>query len=158
MDTKSSIHEQLDAIAAASQGHRTANAKLLEAAGSIAEVIKGAVPAEVELPRGYVVEVYGNAQFGWFEHLALRCDCFDEESYGDPDCGCITGLVDCDRSGHVYDDFNQSYVRQTSRAVAMRFARDVEEGLLGEIAEFLRNRAGQTERAVAALVGVGGAL
>jgi hypothetical protein len=118
-----------------------ATAKLHEAARNVAALIINRVPVGVQLPRGYRVKKV-KSNVGSAEFLTLRGE---QGEYGEYDYYWIDGT-----GGYLHRDFNAAIPAQT-RAGSLRFAKDIAEGLLNEIAEFLEQRKAESESAAAAL-------
>jgi hypothetical protein len=145
MDT-ADISRQLALLAKAAEGNRTSTAKLLQAAMVVGNIIEDALPVDVELPRHYVRSRL-RSRHGSVTLLYRGCG----HEYQGP-CDCVgTGAVNCNSSGYLHDDFSAPELQKTTRAVALAFAKDVEEGLVGELAAFLDQRTRVAESAAAVL-------
>jgi hypothetical protein len=124
-----------------------ATEKLHVAARKVADLIEGLAPVGVDLPRGYIVirerSNVGSALFlklyrGQDKHAA-EYGVNQRHSYW------IDGT-----GGYLHGDFHCEIPNQ-SRDGSLMFAKDVAEGLLDEIAEFLEQRAAQSDQATADL-------
>ena len=120
-----------------------ATKKLHEAAREVAYKIEAVAPVGVLLPRGYRVERV-KSNVGSDEFLTLRGD-RDEYQRGEYHYYWIDG---CGR--YLHGDFHAEVPAQT-RTGSLRFAKDVAEGLLDEIAEFLEQRKAESEKAAEVL-------
>lgn len=112
---------------AGSESSRTTE-KLFEAATKVAEIIEKQVPVGVILPRGYkVVRVKSNVSSEIF--LAVV------DSWN---CECVTGYID-GIGRYLHGDFS-CWIPEQKRDIILQFAKDIANGLLDDIAEFLENR------------------
>jgi len=142
-----SIVDSLKRLERAGSENGRATKKLHEAACEVAEAIEKVVPAGVKLPRGYrKVERKSNISSSEFLVKEVRCD------RDDPDdrYGWKSYYID-GTGGYLHGDFNARIPAQT-REGSLLFARDVAEGLLDEIAEFLEQRAGTADAAADGLL------
>jgi hypothetical protein len=115
-----------------------ATKKLHQAAVTVAGIIEDQCPVNVALPRGYeVTRVKSNVGYAYF--LLLDRDQYNEGRYW------IDG-----QGSYLHGDFN-SWIPGQTRAGSLRFAKDVAEGLLDEIAEFLEQRKADSENAATVL-------
>jgi hypothetical protein len=118
-----------------------ATKKLHQAAATIAELIEKTVPVGIKLPRGYkVIRVRSNIGSDVF----LGHD-FRDNMYTDWPETWIDGI-----GRYLHNDFNCNIPAQT-RAGSLKFAKDIAEGLLDEIAEFLEQRKAEADQATIVL-------
>ena len=119
-------------------------AKLHEAAAAVAEEICESVSKADAigkmLPRKYIVHRQrsniGSTLFLYWIERETKDECdYEGRSH------CING-----ESGYLHGDF-KSEMTPKPRAGSLQFAKDVSEGLLDEIAEFLEKRAAENELA-----------
>jgi hypothetical protein len=108
--------------------------KLFESCIKIGDFICKQVPSNVELPRGYE-KVIRHHEFGW-EILKLN-DVSEYERGGNIN---VT-------SQYINGDFNY-WINGITRKLALIFAKDISEGLLDEISEFLEKRKKESEKAI----------
>lgn len=115
-----------------------ATKKLHLAVSVVAGLIEDSCPLNVSLPRGYMVVKFksnvGSARF-------LRTNHVDEYDYNEY----VDGL-----GSYLHGDFN-TYIPAQTREVSLKFARDVAEGLLDEISDFLEARKAESLQSVQAL-------
>ncbi len=115
-----------------------ATKKLHDAAATVAEIIERVAPLGVSLPRDYrVTRVRSN----------IGSDVFllgGKAQYGDAEFW-VDGI-----GRYLHNDFNCDIPAQT-RSGSLKFAKDVAEGLLDEIAEFLEKRKQDSEQAATVL-------
>ena len=119
-----------------------ATKKLHEAAKTVAYLIEAQAPVGVKLPHGYSVERV-KSNVGSDEFLTVPHDKVNE--FGEREYFWIDG---CGR--YLHGDFHAQVPGQT-RAGSLKFAKDVAEGLLDEIAEFLEKRKEESESAATVL-------
>lgn len=106
--------------------------KLHEAANEIASQIEPNVPVNVTLPRRYMVrEIRSNVGS---EKFLIRASDGDEEIWIDG-----TG-------NYLHGDFHCEIPAQT-REGSLLFAKDIAEGLLDEIAQFIEERTAESDAA-----------
>jgi hypothetical protein len=115
-----------------------ATQKLHEAASTVAEIIEKQAPVGVWLPRDYkVVRIRSNVSSEVFLIGG-------KDPYGDGNFW-VDGI-----GRYLHNDFQCGIPSQT-RAGSLKFAKDVAEGLLDEIAEFLEQRKAESENAATVL-------
>lgn len=144
-DTITRIQGDVAALIEASAADDASSDDIVNAAIAIGDAICKLVPSEVPLPGGYKKVVHGNDNYGYCRFLVVPSGEVNE--YGIPD----EEIVNCHVTGHLYDQFNMPYLVATSRETAIRFARDIEGGLLAEIATFCDARKNEAAKAKAAL-------
>lgn len=111
---------------AGSESSRTTE-KLFEAASKIAEKIEKVAPVGVILPRGYkVVEIRSNVSS---EDFLAVVDTWDLSVIG-----YIDGI-----GRYLHGDFN-CWIPAQERDIILQFAKDIADGLLDDIAEFIEDR------------------
>ena len=117
--------------------------KLHEAACTVAEKICAAVytarAVSVLLPRGYMVtNVKSNV--GNTDFLVRKTGKIDDMS-GEPELYWIDG-----QGSYLHGDFH-AFVPDQTREGSLQFSKDIAEGLLDEIAEFLEKRSTESSQA-----------
>ena len=112
-----------------------ATKKLHESVRRVAALIEESCPNNVTLPRGYrVVNIKSNIGNGDFLVTSAPGEYGEEVVY-------IDGY-----GGYFHGDFN-CWIPGQTRSVSLQFAKDVAEGLLDEIGDFLEARQQKTDRA-----------
>ncbi len=141
-----SMIDSLNRLQRAGSEHSRATAKLHESVRDVADLIERTVPHGVLLPRGYIVHDM-SSNIGSTTLLFRRTGTYDEWT-GDEEEQCI----DYNGGRYLHGDFGTdvSGYRQT-RASSLRFAADVADVLLDEIAAFLTARAQEADAASAQL-------
>jgi hypothetical protein len=123
--------------------------KLHEAASTVADKICDSVRAAkavgVTLPRGYRVR---NVKSNVGNRAFLVAEPGTRDEWGNDDQLWIDGT-----GGYLHGDFHAGIPEQT-REGSLRFAKDVSEGLLNEIAAFLEDRAAENAMAAGTLEAV----
>lgn len=115
-----------------------ATKKLHEATRNVAQLIEDQCPVGVDLPRGYRV-IKRKSNVGSAHYLLAGADQYGDAEYW------IDG-----HGSYLHGDFG-AWIPDQTRAGSLKFARDVAEGLLDEIAEFLEKRKEESESAARAL-------
>lgn len=111
----------------------------LDVAGEIEKNVENADAVGVNLPRGYHV-FRQKSNIGSCLFLSRFTGEFDEQ-YGYPKSESIDGT-----GGYLHGDFH-SEAPEATRESVLQFAKDVSEGLLDEIAEFLEKRTAVSDSA-----------
>ena len=126
-----------------------ATKKLHEAAYNVAQLIIKIVPLGVKLPRGYKVR-HIKSNVGSADFLTYWQPTPSDKAYSErPDLEGETMWID-GQGSYLHGDFN-AWIPNQTRAGSLKFAKDVAEGLLEEIAEFLEKRKAESEEATSAL-------
>lgn len=126
-----------------------ATKKLHQAAYDVAQLIIKIAPAGVKLPRGYKVK-HLRSNVGSADFLTIWQPTAREDTYSErPDLEGETLWID-GQGGYLHRDFG-AWVPGQTRAGSLKFAKDVAEGLLDEIAEFLEKRQAESEQAATVL-------
>lgn len=126
----------------AGQENARATKRLHEAATIVAEWIEDHVPARVTLPRGYRVAIV-KSNVGSCKFLVGSTGEHDE--WGEP-----VGFYVDGTGSYLHGDFH-AWVDSQTRDGSLKFARDVADGLLTEISEWLEKRATESDAAAATL-------
>jgi hypothetical protein len=120
-----------------------ATARMHQATAWVANWIEDHVPAGLELPRGYRLRMVQSNR-GWAKFLTLP---FVMQTKSEP--------IDCEYwidgvGGYLHGDVRCGIPGQT-REGSLQFAKDVGEGLVEEISQFLEDRAKLSDQASAIL-------
>lgn len=126
----SNIIDALKRLERAGDENSRSTKKLVEAAVTLADAIEPKCPAYVELPRGYEVVRLGTQDGGYSRYLAKMGAHHHEVG------NAVFGRAENDTDG--YD-----YFAPASRIDALTLAKDIAEGWLVELAEFLEARAAE---------------
>lgn len=132
-----SIINAVKRLERAGSEHSRATKKLFEAATEVAELIEEIAPVGVPLPRGYKV-IKEKSNIGVARFLVRG----DDDSYK---IEYIDGIGD-----YLHNDFH-CWIPGQKRETVLEFARDVADGLLDEIADFLEKRTQESEIATTIL-------
>lgn len=141
MDTQ--IINAIARLERAGSENSRATKKLNSAAITVADLIERTVPVGVVLPRGYRVrKIKSNVGTALYLVRHAGTDKEAEQQFGVkiPFEDWIDGT-----GGYLHGDFNCEIPAQSRRG-SLQFAQDVSEGLLDEIAEFLEQRAQESEQ------------
>lgn len=130
----SNVIDALKRLERAGDENSRSTEKLIAAAITLADAIESKCPAYVELPRGYEVVRLGTQDSGYSRYLAKMCTPHHEVG------NAVFGVASNETDG--YD-----YFAPASRIDALTLAKDIAEGWLVELAEFLEARAKENEAA-----------
>lgn len=137
----STLIDSVKRLERAGSANSKATDKLREAASNLAEWIADRVPTSVELPRGYMVS---RLRSGVGSRLFLETPGKPGE-YGTSYSEYLNGFGGC-----LHGDFTCP-TPKPSREAVLQFAKDVSEGLLDEITEWLEKRAKEDAEATETL-------
>ncbi len=132
-----SIINAVKRLERAGSEHSRTTQKLFEAARQVAKLIKEMVPVGVKLPRGYYVQLV-SSNIGSSRFL---CRDFSVENDHANGVAFVDGI-----GGYLHRDF-RCWVPGQDRTTVLKFAEDVADGLLDEIAEWLEVRTVEMEEA-----------
>jgi len=144
MEKGNSIINAVKRLERAGSEHSRATQKLYEAAREVASLIEAQVPAGVKLPRGYYVkEICSNVGCADFLCIKIPLEYAGTQHY--EETRYIDGI-----GRYLHGDFH-CWVPGQDRATVLKFAEDIADGLLDEIAEWLEARAAKAEQAAEVL-------
>jgi len=139
---KNDVINAVKRLERAGSEYSRATQKLYEAAREVATFIENQVPVGVKLPRGYYVKrIYSNISSEKFL-------CRDMVGENGLETCYIDGI-----GGYLHGDFRCCIPRQNRTAI-LKFAEDIANGLLDEIAEWLEARTAKTNDSIKIFEGV----
>jgi hypothetical protein len=143
MDKSNKLLAAAKRLEKAGKENSQAIARMQKATAWVANWIEDHVPAGLELPRGYRLRMV-RSHLGWAKFLTLP---FVMQTQSEP--------IDCEYwidgvGGYLHGDVSCGIPGQT-REGSLQFAKDIDEGLVEEISQFLEDRAKLSGQASAIL-------
>ena len=132
-EQNTTINLSLEPLITTGTQYTKSDAALYEAAYDVAQKIIEAAPVNVDLPRGYEV-IYISSNVGGEYFLQNNSICDGHTSNG----GGV--IVDAKKGYYLHGDYN-SWIDKAPKSLILLFAKDIREGLLEEISDFLEKKA-----------------